>query len=659
MGTIVATPRQVTYPQVVVHPAIEVKSRWSHAWSVDPDLELVSMRACAAGQDLGECTLRRRYGYLKHPHESSLAAHAPQNLDGYWVRLRSANGETGDYDTLWTGIFAGERRQLFGTNTDSGVFVPAGDQEYAAYEPAYLLRRMYVSSSDWLATYNGSETVQRIQWLPDLNGRDKGHTLIGNRTGSKYTGDGHDCYLFGGSAVWTRRQFIEYILDRFANVAGQPVWTLGGTAVSVLGDVEDTLRLGSVHSVYDLVRMMVPTRLGVDFAIVPTDDGFEISVYSLSPTAISYGGATLPANPDTVIWQVRDALDLASTEVARSQSQRYATIRVLGRRMVVCCSPRVVYETLEPKWTTIEESDYLDGTGTPADEDTLHDQARRRDEMRRVWQQYAIPVDMDPDDLLAAPLVAADGTVDPNDTGPRQNVVRRTLRWLPLREGKDYSAGVPADEGAGELLAPVAYVQDPETLRYVPVDTLGISVSVLSQDWGVHLGASPNHLLALNHWDGAADSADEPQYDYDTLVTTIAFEADQRLRLEETLDDDDGSVLEIIDDSAELWYLAQNTVVGIDAGGVLQATASGAVIRNDVDKLGQIMAGAVARYQQSRARAVFVLEGWHHLQGYIGHVLVGVDDGGGSEEMAAPITSVRWDADPPRTVLITGFAGGA
>lgn len=653
MGTTTYRPTQIAYPLTVTHPTVEVAPPTGGSWRADPELIVRGMTSCAAGQDLGQCVLERKYGYLRHPHELSNYAHPAVNLDGYWVRVRNASG------TLWVGQIASERREIFGTGRLNGAPVPAGNQYYVAYEPIYQLRKIYVGQSDWLI--GGS--VRRQEWVPEVNARDKNRTLVGNRSSSQWSGDGTPCYMFGGNDLWTRRQFIEYLLARFVNLGRAfPTWTLGGTAVDVLGQMTDTIKLPDVATVADLIRELIPINRGLDYFVTQEGTtGLKINVFSLADQAQTFGSWTLPANPDRVEWIVEDALDLQQTELARSVAHKYSTIRVTGKRMVVACSlrPDTSPATLQAGWTVGQQQAYEAGTGNASDDTEEHDAARRQDKYRDVFQRYAAPPGFDPDAVHARPTVRDDGTVSPTSALVWQNVVRRTLSWLPLRTGVNYQAGPPADQGTGELLPPMAWVKDPEAQdRPTPVDTLGMSVGALNTDWGLQVMASPNHLLGLNLFSTTADTAEEAKYDPSTLVMTIAFEADQRLRLQEEFSGGNGSVLEINDDTAELWYLAQGTVVGVSAAGTYEQTSQGYVLRNDVDRLGQLMAGAIARYRQQRGRAVITVAGWQAFQDLIGKVLVMLDDGGHPEEMSAPITSVRWaDASDPSTTIVAGFAG--
>jgi hypothetical protein len=196
---------------------------------------------------------------------------------------------------------------------------------------------------------------------------------------------------------------------------------------------------------------------------------------------------------------------------------------------------------------------------------------------------------------------------------------------------------------------------------YQPVDALGIDVSVSNTNLGILLTAQPNHLLAKNHFDGAADSATTPLFDWRTLVATLAFEGDQRLQLEVKVAADpalaDG-VLEIEVPDAEYWWIAPGTAVGVSETNPASLKLNAAnVLRNDVDRLALVMAGAIARYYQTRARAEIEIAGLRPWGDLIGQILTVIEEGGDTQQIKAPITAVDWIAgDRPQTVIRTGFA---
>ena len=181
-------------------------------------------------------------------------------------------------------------------------------------------------------------------------------------------------------------------------------------------------------------------------------------------------------------------------------------------------------------------------------------------------------------------------------------------------------------------------------------------------DWRIHVNASPNHLLARNHWTSAAATAIEPLYDWQTLVATVAIETDQRLELSSVIKDarpSDG-VMVIHDDSAELWYLAPNTAVMVAGNGnLLRSPGRQVVLRNDADRLALILAGAIARYGRPRARAEIVYRGLLPMGHLLGNILTVVEQPGSDAlNIQAPITAVEWEmvGGRPTTTVRAGFA---
>jgi len=649
LAVTVIGPETISLPLVVSTPIIETKENWTDEWQIRPDLQFSSASLPSAAHDLAALTFVSRYGRTKEIQESSFSTKEPLSLSGYWVRLK-LSGSQGLQET-WIGRVYNESRYLFGSSP-----ARSGLQQWVAYGPLRELQRKYISRSYWKKQLSNEKD---IGWVPDFNARDKRRLLVGNRTSAKSGGS----YLFGGTDKWTRRDMLEYVLVRFADESGSsgPSWTLAGQ-LDILEDSTDTVAMKDVQTVAEALRRIIPTSLGVDYTIQRTETGFEVFVYALTAEETSFNGATLPKNPDTVrLKRTSDAIDVERSHIVRSNDNKFSKIRILGRRIVVCHTRRFSNDTLAPKWTSAVETEYKDGTGNPADAGSVHDAARRRDKFRPVYQLFGAPNV----DWIWPPEIDANGSptgaVNPN----YQMSVRETLRAIPLREGYDYSSDPPADSnpsGHEPDLVPVqVWLYDKTNARYVTAEEAGIGVSVTRFDWGVFLSASPNHKLALNHWSGANDTASDPKYDYEKIVVTMAAECDQRLALEYELADGDGSVLELLDEAAELWYLEADTVVGVDKKGNLEMSGpEGRVLRNDAQRLAGLMAGAIARYAASRARAEIHIRGLLPYGDLVGRILTVIEDAGDIEDIGAPITEVSWsvgkDGSGPRTIIKTGFA---
>lgn len=651
-------PSTITYPKTLVAPAVYLRETWSDSWVQSTELEFIAAKSCSSGQDLGVCEVARRYGQVMAPGEDVYSVRTPLALNGYWLRVDMYDGA--QWVTQWVGRIESESRQTFGAPVVDEVAIPTGIQRWRAYEPSQYLRKIHVSGSYWLG-YDGesNEELRQVEWVPDVNSRDRHNTLVGNRTAEKWE---TETYLFGGTDLWTRQDYLEYILFRFASVTDGPAFVLDG-AYAVLADVSDAIDMRDTQTVDSVLKKLISPKIGLDYKISydGVNDQFSVYVYSLAATATTFETATLPANTNDVYFDRGSALDVVGVNLVESDDHNYSTIRILGKRAVVCLSLRGFTDdghgaTLYKGWTNDEETDYLAGTGLESEPEE-HDEARQRDEMSDVFQTYIAPEEFDPDTVYARPTINGDGTVSTDTSSDKwQNSVRRTLNWVPLYQGIDYTQGAPATIPTdAELMRPMAWIKDEETARYVPIDTVGMSLSVLAQQWGIHVGASPNHLLALGYFDGAAATKTEPKYDYTTLCCTVAIESDQRLKLEQALVGGDGSVMEVVDETAELWYLAKRAILGCtqDAG-ELYLSESGVVLRNDITRLNMLMAGAISRYQVSRYRAEIALKGLLPWSSMVGGMLTVTD--AETDYLAGPITEVQWNANG-ETLVRAGFAG--
>lgn len=648
MGCTIIGPETATTPRKVAVVEVDIKRLWSDDWLFDPTLRFMSASLCASAHDLGQCVIHSRYGKIKETYETSLTARESGDLTGWWVRIRFVTKQR--QQTVWVGRIEGESRELYGSDT-----ARTGVQDWVAYSPLQLLRKKWFSRSIWLV----DAAEKELGWIPSFNRRDEYGRMWGNRSTAK----SGDSYVYGGIHLWTRYQMAEYILKRFADESGGPTWTLGGQA-DLLEDITDEVRLDITQRVSDILARLITPRLGMDYKVIPTDGGFEIFVFALVAQEYSFAGATLPRNTNTVKVQSSKLHEMPVVKIVRSDEQRYGKVRILGARIIVCCSLRAdAGPTLEAIWSSALETAYEAGTGTPSDDAEKHDGARTADIYRPVYQRYGAPVDWG----MPAPVLDAAGQVIISDTErPYQDIIRRTLPWLPLREGYDYTQDPPVNNNPsgreGDYLPPMVWVKDEDLwLQHVSVETRGIGVYALGYEWGILLSASPNHLLAKRHFAGAAETETDEKYDYDSLVATIALQTDHRLELFYEVPGGDESVMEIAVPDAQLWVLKANTMVGVKPFSIWNLQFSGGndlVLRNDSSRLALVMAGAIARYCQPRHRAEVTLKGYQTWQDLLGHIMTVVEQDGDTQRLEAPVTSIQWimSEQGPQTVIRAGYA---
>lgn len=640
MGTTIIGTTGAALPFAVSTAHVFVKASWSGSWQYKPEIKFEGGSEQSAAHGLGYVEISRPYGSVKNTYNASFGTQYEWNLIGYWVRITFANHQTGVQTTAWTGQILEESRDVYGNSN-----VRSGRQTWIAYSPAYLLDKYTMSSCYWYEL----STVKQLGWIPPMNERDDDNRITGNRS-TNQTGLS---YVYGGASLWSNYDYLNYVLARFMGSG----WYLGGQ-VSVLKSIRDSIKWDTTQTVAEVLRKLIPTSMGIDYTVFTSPwGGFVVYIFALVADSYSFNGATLPRNPNTVnIRLAGSTSEIMRARIVRSRMNKYSRIRVIGRRIIVCTTLSYPSGTLEKRWDSDIESDY-DTPGLGAD---ANDDERRNYKYDDVYQRYGAPATWG----RPAPALWGSGLTGAG-LSQYQRTVRRTLRWLPLRSGYDYSSNPATDNTSGavepDFARPMAWLYDEDTERYVAVDKKGVSLSVPENDWGVLLEASPNHLLALDHWTGGGAGATntDPLYDYEKLVCTIALETDQRLEMEFEMSSiwgHDGTTMDVIVPDAELWYLAPNTVVGVNSDGSFKYSGPyGRVLRNDSTRIGLVMAGAIARYYNERARAEITIKRLLPYGGLVGQILAIVQEEGNSQIVMAPITSVEWFGDT--TVIRTGYAG--
>jgi hypothetical protein len=664
--TIIGGPGPFSGVDVMAVPRVEIKRLWSDPWRTADDLEIVRL-SWGTSQQIGELEVKRRYGpEVSQPYQSPIAAAPPLNLLDYWVRVRLYFTQI-----VWIGRVLAEARDVQASST-----TPSGRQTWVASEPLRLLQRMNIGNSVWPPIAPLLKNT-RIGWVPSFNSEDD-RFLAGNRSVAATNGT----YTFGGRELWSRFDMATYLLERFADETIEdpdttdpvydpvgPLWVLAGQAVLLQG-AKDLVDMEVGDSVATVLGRIISPDIGVDYRIayLPGDadgvgEGFEVAVFSLAAKQTAFGGVSFPFNGQ----EIRIAADTQDsnvvTKIIRSNDQRYKRIRIVGRRVVACCSLSAADGSLVKKWPQVLQDEYL---GLDLEDGVANDKARLADRFNPVFQFFGAPADWEFNDFLAFPALDNEGNFFTTETpaDPQyQNTVRRTLSWLPFREGFDYTTDPPLDRNdpgaSGEFIGPQAWLKDEEG-HYLACDQIGFALRAMQQEWGLVVNGSPNHLLAVGHF-GAAVSEKQPLYSYDDLVMTMAFETDHRLELvyeEPHWRPSDGEL--VIDTDAELWFAAPDTVLGVNNEGqfLRTPTTHQLTLRNDAARMYLIMAGAIARYASSRARADVEIVGLQAAGGLIGRILTVVEAGvSDAIDINAPITAVEWMMGrEPRTIIRAGFA---
>jgi len=688
-------------------PVLQIKMPgeiWTKAWRNWPRARIKNWGVGIAAAGFTSCEVEVKYGpQHKFPHLGTAPAlTSPLSMMGWWIRVVLYMPD-GSSSTQFVGRIESQHREPYGSAT-----APAGTQTFIAHDPSFVLSKIMVCESVWwdtrlvLGEPVGMATI--LGRTPGMNRLDEGGTLLGNRTPERVP-DEDGTFMFGGTALWSRAEFIEYVLSHFADEGGVsgPTWSLAGQTAP-LQACTDHVAMGSSMSVLEILRRLITPQRGMDFKVVPQilDNkigGFDIYALALQDREIVFGGEILPANQNPLTLNVNDIGKATRIEVVVSRETRVRKIRVLGEPIVMCCTlwgqiaaigqPGSV--SLVPKWSSSREAEYQAGTGNSDDDAAKHDEARGQERFASVYSRFGAPTNWDHQEGIAVPTLTEWGDLYwPTPSQLYQNQIRATMQGTPLKRDHDYATAELNLNPAipyPEFLPPMGWIHADTSGRFVRLEDAGIHFVPPYYDWGVLLGfanALP-HLIAKNHWSATAKSDTTPTYDYETLVVTLAMRTDHRLKLEYDVPVDvpladvdprptDGS-LTIEMPGHELWFMVPGTAYDVAGTGPHAGelkTYQGAqhlTLRNDAEKMHLAMAGAIARHAKSQGRALIEFEGLLNFAVFAGHMLSVIDVGGTLHEVKAPVTSVRCaipdmsalessnEAPSPTTTIEAGYVG--
>jgi len=695
----------ISLPFKYVAPLIELQQTWGDGWIPSPHLQCISMTINASSVQPSELIFAYIYGpNVKQAADTNFGVYTSIDLTGWWVRV-SFFDQNGKPQPQAVFQVEAPSKELLGGVDSMGNPIAAGRITYLATDPLRTLQRIRISESVFWDEDSGDYNT--VGWVPAMNKRDKRGMLVGNASGPDGSGD----YYYGGTSpawegdpgqLWTREQYAEYILNNWVQQDDGPAWFIVGQT-DVLDAITDSIDMPQTATAAEVLKMLIDPQAGVDFNVQysPADDagnaeGFQVNVFALSSAATTFGDATMPANPNKISINRTNQIDLSKTTIVSSAAKRVDMVKVLGKRIVVCGTlygdnavggdSDANSGSLENLWSDSLESDYISANGIS--DPVNADYVRRREKYRDVYQAFGAPSDWDLDG--GAWNLATDYQGKVQQAADYQTVVRRTLPWIPLQQGFDYTKNPPTDNTDGEsqpdTSPPIAWLYSKDVVPfwtgYIQAEHYGHGVSPHGANWGAWIHSSPNHRKAKNQWTAAqlettvnvrADGTPVVAFDWTQTVLTIAIESDHRMgvvwQVPSNMAAGDGSEMIIEDNEAEMWLVKDGTIVDTDSTGTLVSIASSnqgkpIEIRNDIPRLQQIMAGVINRYTNDRARARIT---WKTFQpwGYmVGQILDVYQSGDDTAQIGAIITSITWRAPPseggepqgPEMEVLAGYA---
>jgi len=685
-----------TVPRLLA-PLFQVREKWSDPWAdgaggssgtYDTYIELESCTWSGRGDQIGELHVRRVYSSavsippaaasgVKKEWEAGFRASSPRDYTGWYIKMFVFD-EAGVITPVWMGVIDEQIDNPNAVAEDDASLSGAGWQRFIAFDGAHLLRKIDISRSRWLVQRDPSPTAaveQEIDWVPDMNFVDERHLRMGNRSSVLVPAPGDPTFerfiyeASSSSEFWSRREFIVYVLGLCKNGDALPKFSFGGEggAYGALLDMRDFVRMADVETAHDVIRRLVHPGIGMEFMVKPVFgtgstpvDSFEVFVYSILPNEITVKGETLPANANQTDFVLGADVEERPT-ITRSSRNVFDRIRVVGARIVACTT---LYHglDLEEKWTPEQEAEYAEPLDDPGATLKELDAARQTDRFAAVYSKFGAPVDFNIDFIHRkhfAPVFNELGELQEVEIAQFQNEVRRTLHWIPLLEGYEYTnndivnknpAGVNPESKAPFVLISaepngVGPWMDAGAMITQSGDVKGVHVRTPNDDWGVVLTGRINHEIALDVFTG--NTTIPAEFSYVGMTATIAIETDQRIELVAQFVADDKvrseKLIEVPD--CEVWIVAPFTIWGVSPeGDPLYTGSSSLILRNDVEKLYLPMAGAIARYGFDRSRADISLKGYALVHGLLGQILGVIKDRSVIHYVGGPITGVTWRA---------------
>jgi len=674
---------------------VQVKRSWEDAWETVDYLEARRAQACVE-PNLGQAEFRYAYGEIKREDDSSFEDVSPYDVRNHYVRIQlqaepqASEDEAGNDSedkpkatSLWYGFFPDDNVEHAGQSIERSG--PSGDQNPVAYELGFLLDRTGLRG----ARVEDNGAYKTIGWLPDFNVKGKrGLQIIGNRSaGKEDRGAGlSQAYVFqANGGVWDNLQVLEHLLAYHLPADGPEVRLAGQT--ELLANVKAVHRFEG-KTLRQAINHLVDRKRGMGWYLRVTENPdyedfggppeyIEICVFSVFGQSISAGSLTIPGNENRVTpTRIEEDIEVEQATVRLTNAVQYDKIVVQGARIKSCFSVSHADGTVERGWNDVEENAYKNVTG---DDNNQKDAERKTDRFARVYQCFLIPDTWGWfsgdgvggglfNNCAPKPLLTG-GAVD-IEQGQYWNHPRPLLRYLPIRKESNLEGAAP------EFLEPLVVGRDLGG-RWHQVDRCqndeypdgddteklsSCSVRMLDTEMGFEVKASKiNHQLAMGHFipgdfEGSNHSDQEPELDWQSLIATVCCETDERLRVEAYGAQFDGLdwTRELVIDvpTAEYWWIAAETIVGVTDGGLVRQ-AAGQALRDDTATLQAIAALAKAWYGQARAKIEIVykrIEAQYELGQYLEQI--GSD---WHEQVGTVVSSKAWDFAAGKTTVQTGY----
>lgn len=647
---------------------VMVKQTWDASWTALPYLRAQTVTQSQT-PTIPTARLLWLSGNIKYEDQPAFQAWQPINLKDWFVRVEALARDGSVAAHLFTGQVVAEQLDLGGGGANAGLY---GNQAMTAVGLEHLLDKIPIVTG-WIT--NDDTKAEEISHPLVFNDRmyRRGYRTIGNRSTSVCSdGDGSNSYAFSVSGTaWTVRNIIDHLVTFYG--ASDLNFTLGGE-LDVLDQIVPPRYDPSGKTVFQCLNELLDRRRGFTWSVRTSEttgeDGSvtsndpEITIGTVSDTAVSVGGFTLPANPNVDSIELDNDTKILRCVVGQETATRYGRIIVSGERLLSCFSVSLKdNETLVSAWNTAEQNAYKSALGTNAQE---NDDFRAQDSNIHVFRHFRIPPTWDwkagngegsGAKNTANPPVDFAGLlqVGVGEVAAIRQFDRILERQLPLVKTR------ATDVAQAEYLEPFAVVKHPTTSRWVYTHSHGDpnfprgSVRMLDTDFGVEVAFQPNHGLAATDWSGAAASELQTSnmFDWRTMIVTVAARTDQRVQVIVDVEGGDPARLMHIQlSNCEMWYVVPGTVRAVSNGALVRH--DGGLVRDDSARARNVAAQAKAWYSRIRSTLeLTVRDFWYGNP--VGSFVRTLSDSLIFEEINGLVTQKIYDFETGTTTIHCGF----
>lgn len=590
--------------------AVFVRRAWTDDWVWLPFMFCTEAKESLA-PSMPSATLVANFGSIARAEFGSYTIWNPYFVNGAYVKVVAFTRWS--RANIWYGVIDTETVVPHG-NTN----FPQGQQTYTAYGLEHLLNRrpMFGSYTD---NGVGSGVTFCDRSVIFNKARDRGtSTIEGNKSGVNSN-------AFGTLGTeWSNLDVLNYIGTRWINVNSSITFNLAGFT----GVLDDIIERHDFHGLtpYDGIERLIDRKRGISWrVVVDANENVYIRIFSLFSEAISSDGFSMPANANQTNVSF-GGLANVETDITFDNTTTFDRIVVLGGPIYSMFTLSYTDATLVKDWTTGQEDDYAEGTGTEADSAELHDGERNTDKFEKVYSRHRVPTSWDwfagdgegGTQVNATPYVSEGGYVSGDLLANVYNTGKRFERELPL-EVEGTASTNP------EYRAPFALleIEDPDdSLLTIWVyaenmDVHGlkrIDLRMADNDLAVELRSVIPHIMGENHFDvtdvGTNETNFTPEIDYTTLLVTVFAKTDGHLKVDTAnlgfagWDVGRTKLIEIPDAIAH--YIVPGTVTDVTDGALVK-DATGGLERDDSERLRTAMLRAMAWYGTPRAKMGYEL----------------------------------------------------